>query len=287
MSVVRLVECPRDAMQGIRTFIPTEEKVAYLQQLLAVGFDVLDFGSFVSPRAVPQMRDTDAVVQQLDLSATSTQLLAIVVNQKGIERALPYEQIRYLGYPFSISPTFQQRNARKTLEESYDELARNLDAVRAGGKEMVVYISMGFGNPYGDAWSPGLVVDWVGRLSALGLTVFSLADTVGTADAVTIRSVFEQVTTAFPQLDVGVHLHATPRTRRAKIDAAYRAGCRRFDAAMQGYGGCPFAEDELVGNVATEDLAAYLKAEGVPLLLDDAAFREASEAARRLFSTYT
>ncbi len=286
MTRVHLTECPRDAMQGLPAFIPTDEKVAYLQKLLAVGFDVLDFGSFVSPRAVPQMQDTDAVVRRLDLSRTATRLLAIVVNQKGIERALAYEQITYLGYPFSISPTFQQRNARKTLDESYDELRRNLDAIRRGGKEMVVYLSMGFGNPYGDDWTPALVLDWMGRLAGLGLRIFSLADTVGTADAPTIRRVFEAVTQAFPDCHVGVHLHATPRTRREKIDAAYGAGCRAFDAAMQGYGGCPFAEDALVGNIATEELVEYLRSRGETPTLDEAALREASQAAQRLFTTY-
>ncbi len=286
MKPVRLVECPRDAMQGLPRFIPTDEKVAYLQTLLEVGFDVLDFGSFVSPKAVPQMKDTDEVVQRLDLSRTSTRLLAIVVNQKGIERAMSYSQIHYLGYPFSVSPTFQYRNARKTLEESYDELARNAETVQAGGKEMVVYLSMGFGNPYGDEWSPAWVMEWIEKLAALGIRTFSLADTVGTADAPTIASVFSEAVRRFPHLTVGVHLHASPRRWREKVEAAFNAGCRYFDGAMQGYGGCPFAEDELVGNVATENLVAYLQAQNVPLPLDMAALRRASEAARTLFDKY-
>ncbi len=286
MNSVCLVECPRDAMQGIPQFIPTDEKVAYLQSLLAVGFDILDFGSFVSPKAVPQMQDTETVIKRLDLSNTSTQLLAIVVNRKGIERALAFEAISYLGYPFSVSPTFQYRNARKTLEESYHELGNSAERVKQAGKELVVYISMGFGNPYGDVWSIELVLTWIERLARLGIRIFSLADTVGTADMMTVRKLFEEVISTFPQLQVGVHLHASPQDWQDKIAAAFEAGCRYFDAAMQGYGGCPFAEDELVGNVATEKLVAYLQGRHVSLQLDMAAFRRASEYARQLFTKY-
>ena len=263
MSRVFLTECPRDAMQGIKPFIPTNIKVNYLQSLLRVGFDILDFGSFVSHKAVPQMRDTHEIIQQLDLSDTKTKLLAIVANARGAEDALLYPQIDYLGYPFSISENFQVRNTNKTIEESTQVLDKIANRVQQLGKELVVYLSMGFGNPYGDPWSPELVGEWVARLSQMGIRRISLSDTVGVAQPQTITSLFEHLLSVHPNIFFGAHLHAKPNEATEKIQAAYVGGCRAFDSAIRGLGGCPMAKDALTGNVPTEKLLSFLTAQKV------------------------
>ena len=258
MSRVFLTECPRDALQGIKTYIPTEIKVKYLQSLLRVGYDVLDFGSFVSSKAVPQMRDTHEVVKQLDLSDTKTKLLAIVANERGAVEALSYDQISYIGYPFSISENFQMRNTNTTIEESLLLLNRLVERAVGVNQELVVYLSMGFGNPYGDPWSPALVADWVKRLVDIGVNRISLSDTVGLAQADTIRELFEYLNMVHPDVFFGAHLHAKPNEAIPKIKAAYAGGCRAFDSAIRGLGGCPMAKDSLTGNISTEKLLSFL-----------------------------
>jgi len=245
-------------MQGISHPISTEKKIAYLNQLLKVGFDTLDFGSFVSPKAVPQLADTAEVLAGLDLSSTSTKLLAIVANVRGAQDACQHAPIQYLGYPFSISETFQLRNTKKTIEQSVD-IVRDIHGLcQANGKELVVYISMGFGNPYGDPWSAEVAADWVEKMVNMGIRIISVADTVGSADSTSIRQVFKLLRSRFRDIELGAHFHAAPSQRKEKLEAAWKVGIRRFDSALMGYGGCPFAEDELVGNIATESLFSFL-----------------------------
>jgi hydroxymethylglutaryl-CoA lyase len=283
---LKLVECPRDAMQGIVQLIPTAEKIAYLNALLRVGFHTLDFGSFVSPQAIPQLADTAQVLAGLDLSQTATQLLAIVANLRGAETATQFAPIRYLGYPFSISETFQLRNTHKTIAESLRLVEEMQQLCLANDKALVVYISMGFGNPYGDAWSPALVAEWVARIAELGIGIISLADTVGTADAASIGPLFQQLIPQFPAVEFGAHFHASPAQRAAKLQAAWDGGCRRFDSAMLGFGGCPFAEDELVGNISTESLLDFLAQQGAAPALDPVALADALRLATQLFGQY-
>lgn len=260
MTSVQLIECPRDAWQGIKEFIPTEKKIKYLQSLLQVGFDVLDFGSFVSPKAIPQMQDTVQVLEGLDLSSTTTQLLAIVANERGADQALQYSQIDFLGYPFSISEIFQMRNTGKTIMQSVEFLQNIIEKSHQKNKEVVTYLSMGFGNPYGDPWHPELVAEWVEKLKSWGVKIVSLSDTVGTADAKTIAYLFSTLIPMFPELEIGAHLHTHPDSWFEKMDSAYQNGCRRFDGAIMGFGGCPMAKDELTGNMPTEKILSYLTA---------------------------
>lgn len=281
--MVKLIECPRDAMQGWHHNIPTEEKVAYLNQLLQVGFDTLDFGSFVSPKAIPQLADTAEVLSQLDLLETSTKLLAIVANVRGAVDACKHDQIAYLGYPFSISETFQIRNTRKTIAQSVEVVREVQELCLAHNKELVVYISMGFGNPYGDLWSPALAAEWVNTMVGMGIRIISLADTVGTADASTIEPIFSELIPRFPEVEFGAHFHATVEGRKAKLEAAWQGGCRRFDSAMMGFGGCPFAEDDLVGNIATESLIEFLDEKGEDLTLNQKALNNAMFKASQVF----
>ncbi len=278
MPRVFLTECPRDAMQGIKPFIPTEIKLKYLQSLLRVGFDVLDFGSFVSHKAVPQMRDTHEVIQQLDLRDTKTKLLAIVANSRGAEDALLYPQIDYLGYPFSISENFQVRNTNKTIAESTQVLDKIAHRVQQAGKELVVYLSMGFGNPYGDPWSPELVGEWVERLAQKGIRRISLSDTVGVAQPKTIRSLFDHLLSVHPNVLFGAHLHANPNEAVEKIEAAFDGGCRAFDSAIRGLGGCPMAKDALTGNVPTEKLVSFLAKQKIHFDLNPLHFESAYNA---------
>ena len=268
-------------MQGRHDFIPTAEKVAYQQRLLACGFDTLDFGSFVSPKAIPQMRDTAAVLDGLDLSETKTKLLAIVANRRGAKDALSHPQIDYLGYPFSISETFQLRNTNATLEESLDRVKQIQEMTLAAGKEMVLYISMGFGNPYGDPWNVEVVEQWVSKLAALDIHIFQLSDTVGVSSPASITYLFSSLIPRYPELEIGAHLHTTPSTWYEKVEAAATAGCVRFDGAIRGFGGCPMAKDDLTGNMATENLLGYLGfgACGV----DQAAFTKAIGASTQVF----
>lgn len=261
MSRVFLTECPRDAMQGIKTFIPTEQKIRYLQSLLRVGFDVLDFGSFVSPKAVPQMRDTHQVVEALDLSETNTKLLSIVANTRGAEEALRYAQISFLGYPFSISENFQMRNTNKTIQESLLVLNKIAQMVQQHKRELVVYLSMGFGNPYGDPWSTALVSEWISRIASLGVRRILLSDTVGVASPERIQTLFAHLIQKHPEIHLGAHLHAKPIEAMPKIKAAFDGGCRHFDGAIRGLGGCPMAKDELTGNVPTEKILTLIAQE--------------------------
>lgn len=278
---LQLVECPRDAMQGWPHPIPTDLKIAYLRLLLAVGFDTLDFGSFVSARAVPQMSDTHAVIRALEPWQGRTRLLAIVANERGAREALEYASISLLGFPFSISPTFQQRNTRASQEAAEQYLERIQDLCLKTHRDLVVYLSMGFGNPYGDPYSTQLLLDWVGRLRLLGLQYLSLADTVGMAEPEQVFVTYQALRLHFPDLRPGIHLHARPEQALSKLQAAYRAGCRRFDSALGGYGGCPFAEDELVGNLPTESVLEFLGPQGGLEHLD----LQALEKARRMLGT--
>ena len=283
---VKVIECPRDAMQGIKTFIPTEEKVRYIQSLLGCGFDTIDFGSFVSPKAIPQMVDTAEVLSQLDLSESESKLLSIVANVRGANNACEHDAIDYLGYPFSISENFQMRNTHKTIEQSVETLQEILNIADASGKEVVTYISMGFGNPYGDPWNVEIVGEWTEKLAAMGARILSLSDTVGTSTPEVIDYLFSNLITKYPEIEFGAHLHTTPTKWHEKVDAAYKAGCRRFDGAVQGFGGCPMAKDELTGNMPTEKMLSYFNTEkvdsGVNWLVFEAAYNKASD----LFSEY-
>lgn len=258
MNEVKITECPRDAMQGLHDFIPTEKKVEYIQQLLKVGFDTLDFGSFVSPKAIPQMADTHEVIKKLDLSQTNTKLLAIVANKRGAEDACQYDQINYLGFPFSISETFQKRNANSTIEESLKRVEEIQSLCSNHNKKMVLYISMAFGNPYGDEWNADIAIHWSKKLyEDLGITKIALSDTIGVSNPENIGYLFSSLIPALPQVQFGAHLHTTPTTWEEKIHAAYSNGCRHFDGAIKGFGGCPMAADELTGNMPTENMLNY------------------------------
>jgi hydroxymethylglutaryl-CoA lyase len=266
--MVQIIECPRDAMQGLPDFIPTDVKAAYINQLLKVGFHSIDFGSFVSAKAIPQMRDTVEVLSKLDLSNTDTKLLAIVANERGAAEAVECQEITYLGYPFSVSETFQLRNTNATIAESVERVKAIQELCVKRNKQLVLYISMGFGNPYGDDWNAEVVMDWVEKLSALDIKIFSLSDTVGVSNPQSISYLFSNLIPAYPHLDIGAHLHTQPHNWREKVHAAYTNGCNRFDAAMKGFGGCPMAKDDLTGNMATENLVSYFSETNVPLGID-------------------
>ena len=279
-SPIKIIECPRDAMQGIREFIPTEKKVQYIQSLLRVGFDTIDFGSFVSPKAIPQMVDTAEVLSKLDLSKTKSKLLAIIANTRGAEEASVHRQIDYLGYPFSISENFQMRNTHKTIAQSVVTLNEILEIADQCNKEVVVYISMGFGNPYGDPWNVEIVGEWTERLAKMGVKILSLSDTVGTSNPENIDYLFSHLIPKYPHIEFGAHLHTTPTTWKEKVDAAYNAGCKRFDGAIQGFGGCPMAKDELTGNMPTEKLLSYFtskKNNDLNALSFESAYNEATK----------
>lgn len=280
---MKLIECPRDAMQGIHDFIPTELKAEYLNLLLRVGFDTLDFGSFVSPAAIPQMRDTAAVLEKLDLSETLTKLLAIAANLRGAQDAISHPEISYIGFPFSVSETFQMRNTRSGREDALDTVGRIVELCDAHGKQAVVYLSMGFGNPYGDPWSHDIVAEWASRLADRGCRILALADTVGVSTPENIRLLFPALVGALPDIEFGLHLHSAPAHAREKIAAAYESGCRRFDSALRGFGGCPMAKDDLVGNIATEELIGYLEERGESPALDMEKWSEAMSFSSRIF----
>lgn len=282
-SGITLIECPRDAMQGWKHFIPTEEKVKYLNQLLKVGFDVLDFGSFVSPKAIPQMADTKEVLPQLDLSNTETKLLAIIANTRGGEEAVAYEQISYLGFPFSISETFQQRNTNKSIAESLVQVEEIQNLCVKSGKEMVIYISMGFGNPYGDEYSADVAIKWVGKLAEMGIKTVAMSDTVGVATPDTIDYIFKNLNKEFKGMNIGAHFHSTYETWEEKIQSAWDSGCVRFDSAMKGIGGCPMAKDELVGNIATEKLVGWCEKQSIATKINKEEFEKAWLMAAGIF----
>lgn len=282
-KAIKLIECPRDAMQGIHHFIDTDLKAKYINLLLQVGFDTIDFGSFVSEKAIPQLKDTKEVLNKLDLSSTSSKLLAIVANVRGAEAAILHEEISYLGFPFSISETFQRRNTNSTIEESMETVKRMLELCDISGKEAVIYLSMGFGNPYGDPWNQEIVAHWAQELVDAGAGILALSDTTGESTPEKITELLPSLIETFPSTEIGVHLHSTPNTRLEKMEAAYDVGCRRFDSALKGFGGCPMAADDLTGNMATEDLIAFLESKGEDLKLDMNKWKEALQLSPKLF----
>lgn len=275
MQALEIIECSRDALQGIKTWIPTEQKIRYVQALLKVGFHTLDVGSFVSPKAIPQMQDTAAVLDALDRSNSSTSLLTIVANQRGAEAACEHKMVDFLGYPFSISENFQMRNTHKTIGESSLVLDEMLNLCQKKNKKLVVYLSMSFGNPYGDPWSIELLANWVELLAKKGVQVMSLSDTVGTASPQILESVFSQLIPAFPTINFGAHLHCKPEEAVPKLMAAFAGGCRRFDGAIRGYGGCPMAKDVLVGNLPTEKILSFCTANKIEHTIDPLHFESA------------
>ncbi len=280
---MKIIECPRDAMQGLEDFVPTELKARYINQLLKVGFDTIDFGSFVSPRAIPQMRDTADLLAQLDVSKSNSKLLAIVANQMGAESACDFEEINYLGYPLSLSETFQQRNTNRSISQAMDDLAEIQELCESEEKELVVYLSMGFGNPYGDRYETDYMEEFVNKLDKLEVSIISLSDTVGVSNPTIIGDLFQSLIPKFPHIEFGAHLHSTPQTRNEKLEAAFDAGCRRIDGAIMGYGGCPMAKDELVGNMATENILQILSKKEEVKAIDLIAFGKAKSIANEIF----
>ena len=282
-NTLKIIECPRDAMQGIEAFIPTKDKIAYINALLDCGFDTLDFGSFVSPKSIPQMRDTAEVLNGLNPSST-TKLLAIIANLRGAEEALEFQQIDFLGYPFSISEQFQLRNTNASLLETFQSLEKVQDLVHKKGKNLVVYLSMGFGNPYGEAWSPEIALHWSDRLvNELGVEILALSDTIGCANTDNVTNLFTSLSAELPQVELGAHFHMLPGTASPLLTAAYAAGCRRFDTAFKGMGGCPMAQDDLTGNLDTEEFTAWLTKNNIENPLNLEAFEKASKAASIFF----
>ncbi len=283
---MKIIECPRDAMQGLTEFIPTEQKAKYINQLLKVGFDTIDFGSFVSPKAIPQLRDTAEVLSQLDLTNTKSKLLAIVANTRGAEEASKHETITYLGFPLSISEIFQQRNTNKSISKALDSIQEIQSMCNSSNKILVTYISMGFGNPYKDPYNVKVVEEFIDILATLDVKIISLADTIGVSMPNQIQFLFTSLTKKFPSIEFGMHLHSNPATAIEKIEAAYLSGCQRFDGALKGFGGCPMAEDELVGNLATETVLTYLDSKDASPKLDRNAFQEAMLLANQIFPSH-
>ena len=284
MNKVKIIECPRDAMQGIKShFISSEAKANYINSLLKVGFDTIDFGSFVSPKAIPQMRDTAAVLARLDLSQTTSKLLAIVANVRGANDAAQFEEIDYLGYPFSISENFQMRNTHKTISQSIETLQEILSIAIRSNKEVVAYLSMGFGNPYGDPWNVEIVSEWTEKLSGMGVKILSLSDTIGSSTPAVISQLFSNLIPIYPSIEFGAHLHTSPSLWHEKVHAAFHAGCKRFDGAIKGYGGCPMAKDELTGNMPTEKLISYFTEQKVVTGIKPMSFESAYNQALKIF----
>lgn len=282
-EVLKIIECPRDAMQGLTKFIPTDRKASYINLLLKVGFDTIDFGSFVSPKAIPQMRDTASVLEKLDLSNSGTRLLAIVANQRGANDAVNHEKISYLGYPFSVSQTFQLRNTNATIEESLDRVRDIQEICLKRNKKLVVYLSMGFGNPYGDPWNVEIVQKWVDILADMEIKILALSDTIGVSTPDSIKYLFSNLIPPYPDVEFGAHLHTNPSSWYEKIHAAYVSGCRRFDSTIKGYGGCPMAKDELTGNMATENLLEYFKMHDITYPLNEDWMIRAMRASLEVF----
>ena len=280
---IHLVECPRDAMQGWKQFIPTVKKAEYINSLLKVGFDTIDFGSFVSPKAIPQMADTREVIGQLSMVNSKSKLLAIIANVRGAEEAVVFDEITYLGFPFSISPTFQQRNTNSTIEESLQRVEDIQELCIKNLKQLVIYISMGFGNPYGDIYNEEIVMQWVEKIKEAGIKIISMADTVGLAKPEQVSSILDALIPKYPDVQFGVHLHSTPASWKEKIEAALQAGCKRFDGALKGIGGCPMANDELVGNMDTELMIPYFEEKDLLAEIDKDALKEALIIANQIF----
>jgi hydroxymethylglutaryl-CoA lyase len=282
-SEIKLIECPRDAMQGWKTFIPTEKKIEYINQLLQVGFDTIDFGSFVSAKTIPQMADTKEVIAQLSIENSKTQLLSIIANVRGAWDAVEFEKLTYLGFPFSVSETFQMRNTNSNIDQSLKNVKEIKNICTKNNKELVVYISMAFGNPYGDEYNENIVLEWINKIVGEGIKIISLSDTVGLATPEQISSVVKKVITAFPEIETGVHLHSTSLNWKQKINAALHNGCLRFDGALKGFGGCPMAEDELVGNMDTELMVPYFQQLGFLKNINEEALARAGEMASQIF----
>ncbi|MES2131349.1 MAG: hydroxymethylglutaryl-CoA lyase [Bacteroidota bacterium] len=283
---MKIIECPRDAMQGIKEFIPTDVKVKYINSLLGIGFDTIDFGSFVSPKAIPQMQDTASVLKQLNLFGTKSKLLSIIANTRGAEQACEFEEISYLGFPFSISETFQQRNANSSIAESLIRVEEIQNLSIKHNKEMVVYISMAFGNPYGDVWNSDIVINWTKKLSELGIKIIALSDTVGVSNKENINYLFSNIIPEFKGVEIGAHLHSTKEKALEKIAAAYNSGCQRFDVAIHGFGGCPMAAEDLTGNLATEDLELFFDTNNIPLNLNRELLQKAYVESWDVFNKY-
>lgn len=281
--MIQVVECPRDAMQGIAEFIPTDLKAEYINMLLKVGFHTIDFGSFVSPKAIPQMRDTEEVLSKLNLDSTDSKLLAIVANSRGAEQAASFDEIQYLGYPFSVSETFQQRNTKRSIEDSLVLVEQMQDLCAFKNKDLVVYLSMAFGNPYQEVWDVDIVAKWCEVLANMGVKILALSDTIGVSTKETISPLFSQLITEFQEVTFGAHLHTTPDTWKEKVLAAYQAGCKRFDTAIQGFGGCPMAKDDLTGNMPTEKMLSFLNEQKEEAGLNALAFESAYNKAREVF----
>ena len=282
-SFIKLIECPRDAMQGWKSFIPTEKKIEYINSLMKVGFDTIDFGSFVSPKAIPQMTDTGEVVRNLEFGIGNTKLLAIIANLRGAEEASVYDQIAYLGFPFSASETFQLRNTNSSIEQSLGRVEEIQNLCIKTGKQLVVYLSMGFGNPYGDRYSEEIVFEWVNKLVAMDIGIISLADTVGVATPEQVYDMTEYLVDSLPSIEIGVHLHSTPENWKEKLEAAVKAGCMRFDGALKGIGGCPMADDELVGNMNSELMINYFEENNLMQGLNKEALQESLRIAGEIF----
>lgn len=274
MTQIKLIECPRDAMQGIHNFIPTKDKVLYINQLLKCGFQTLDVGSFVSPKAIPQMADTAKVLDSIDES--ETELLVIVANERGAQDAVKVDRVKYLGFPFSISEEFQKRNTNSTIEESLSRVECIQKLCQENGKTLVIYISMGFGNPYGEAWHPDLATKWSERLAKeLEVSIISLSDTIGVSEPGVITDLFSTIIPELPEVEIGAHLHTTPETWKEKVEAAYQSGCRRMDGALRGFGGCPMATDELTGNMPMEHIISYMDENDIATGIDNKALFQA------------
>jgi len=284
--MIHITECPRDAMQGIHDFIPTSTKVEYIKSLMNVGFPVIDAGSFVSPKAIPQMADSSEVFKQLGAPKEGTELLAIVANTRGASEAVAFDTISYLGFPFSVSETFQKRNTNSSIEESLKRVEEIYELTEKSGKKLMIYLSMAFGNPYGDPWSAELVTNWAHKLTSMGIKYLSLADTIGTSDSDRITSLFETIIPALSNVQVSAHLHARPEQVYMKAEAAYNAGCRHFDTAIKGFGGCPMASDDLTGNMATETVLTWCNEQNVASNLDESAFLQSMAQAAEIFSVY-
>ena len=286
MSRIKVIECPRDAMQGVKKWIPTKNKILYIQSLLNVGFDVLDVGSFVSKRSIPQMKDSRMVLESLDLSSTTSKLLYIIANLRGALEACVYPEIDFLGFPFSVSENFQMRNTNKTINQSLEELKKIISVCKSNDKEVVVYLSMGFGNPYGDEWSYEVLEKWISVIKSIGVKTISISDTIGVANPKNIDIVFKNSIKKFHDIEFGAHFHTKPSDWFEKIDSAYKAGCRRFDTAIQGYGGCPMAADELTGNFPTEKLITYMNQKKVNININSLNFESSYNETVKLFSNY-
>lgn len=284
--MIKITECPRDAMQGIKQLIPAELKAKYINQLLKVGFETIDFGSFVSPKAIPQMHDTAEVLEMLDLSAGNTKLLSIIANKRGAEDALKFEEISYLGFPFSISETFQQRNTNSSIQESLQRVEEIQRLCFKSKKKLLVYISMAFGNPYGDSWNTNITIDWCRKINNLGIKNIALADTTGSSTPESITELFSALIPELKIVEISAHLHSTKDQAQEKINAAYISGCRNFDVAIHGFGGCPLAADELTGNLPTEAIEDYALKNNITLGLNKAELTKSYESSWEIFNNY-